>query len=336
MREIQSPAQALSPPTPFLFRHDAESQGLVAGLPIGFQQLAVNGLLCTEVLTAMASFANVFQNLTTSRHLAINAAISPLYGHVRNIVTSVDLSPVETQLCHGLLALCLTLMHQFGIDFSSTGPSSSTSESPTEMLDAVAEAFLCKKLADADLSPLHHACLLWTALGLGTACFRPFEGATHQLRMKGHIILTSITENLLPRTAEDKWAAIEDCLGGRYWWPQPLVEKCKHTFWAAANRQRDWEARGLLKIGMPNDDKIEYMVMRGYRGKFTTPPSGSPGTLYWGGHQCHLADELSLQARCPSSLRSSPDRDTTAAQKRPCDLSVETLFHACPVSRCRC
>lgn len=241
----------------------------ILSLPSGFSQLAADGALSVEVIRILSIIQSLIidfeDTVATDDVLAMQSEqLLTLREQLVALLASLKLSKFETQLCIALLALTSSLSTRYVVRNSGTssniraGQSSFTCHVP---LETIAKAFLYLQFAGAGQSPTHNGCLQWAALVLGCCCFLVDEPKGHE-RQKGHIALVSITERLLPPSEEDEWDHLAVGLQGRFFWPSILVGNWKRIYLSALYRQREWEGLGLYSIGVPSNDKIEYMVLR--------------------------------------------------------------------------
>jgi hypothetical protein len=206
-----------------------------------------------------------------SRSPAVDEAIVPIYTKLYDLVVeSANLSPFEQQLSYCMIASCIMFCSQYGSDCGAECLSVS-GRSPGEVLDAMAEAFMFQKLGDADLSPFHTTRLRSIALGMGCCCFLPISGASSDLRTKGHVILYDLTHRHLRVPFENDAAVFaqiveesEEPLWGEL---DAFCKFAREAYKTMFSRQRQWEDRGLFKLGIPQGDRVEYMVLRSFRGE---------------------------------------------------------------------
>jgi hypothetical protein len=238
-------------------------------LPRVFSQLAARGVLCIELIRVLVALKQLLGMVDhehgSTENLPIqHDSLTNIREQIIALLASLELSVFETQLCHALLGFAMSISivypsteHQVGVQSRSV--SSTLASDPP--LERIAKAFLYLKYMGADLSPEHNLCLQWAALALGSCCFLVNEPEPH-VRQKGHITLISITERLLPKGTDDEWEELSSGLRHDFFWPEGLVWEWRRIYVAAICRQHEWEGLGLLRIGMPSTDKIEYMVLR--------------------------------------------------------------------------
>ncbi|ETN45441.1 uncharacterized protein HMPREF1541_09272 [Cyphellophora europaea CBS 101466] len=251
---------------------------LTAKLSPGFRQLVETASLSVETAHLLSELQCTIDNLgDTGTNGEVPTVLFERLHVFRdqpiNLLASLELSAFETQLCIALLALTISLTIVYG----STDPQDSHSHGSgitsamgsslytDGLLEKLAKAFLYLKYAGADQSSAHYDCLEWAALVLGSCCFL-VEQPRDRVREKGHIALISITDRLLPLKDDDEWDRLAKNLQHQFFWPQILTRRWKVIYLAALNRQREWEGLGLFRLGMPSDDKVEYMVLRDARG----------------------------------------------------------------------
>lgn len=233
------------------------------------------GVLASDLLEVVASLTDIYSKIDTcsrgSRSPVIDRAVIPIYAKLCGLIFSgTPLSDFEAQLSYGLVATCVVFCSHYGLDASAR-----CLNTPVDcvggVFDAVAEAFLYRRFASSSLSTSHKKCLRSIALGLGASCFLPLNGASPELRMKGHIIIYSLNHNLPQSSAKEAPLTFAT-----------LVEEGREPFWeglaawtdfaqqayaATGTRQREWEKLGLFNLGMPRGDRVEYMVLSSLRGK---------------------------------------------------------------------
>ena len=240
-------------------------------LPEGFSRLALQGSISTQVLHVLTALRHLLSNTDAAIDTPETSAVRleqlvQLKEQTGALLDSHELSIFETQLCHGLLGLTVSLWVVYSPTHSSitpeyrSAPSILTSDPPL-FLERIVKAFLYLRYAGATQSPDHNQCLQWAALALGCCCFLVDLPGSH-VRQKGHITLVSINERLRSAETEYEWEALQVDLSHRFFWPEPLSLEWKRIYQGAVSRQREWEGLGLLSIGMPSSDKIEYMVLR--------------------------------------------------------------------------
>jgi hypothetical protein len=252
-----------------------ELSSQIANLPPGFSELALQGALCIETIAVLSTIQSSLADLegslpdqstlSATRHRLID-----LREQIIALLASLELSSFETQLSHALLALCISIFIIYiqpshGEPHTATDHHIRSSLASNPPLERLAKAFLYLKYSGAATSPTHTLCLQWAALALGASCFLIDEPELH-VRQKGHIALISISERLLPSGAggedDEWWERLAEGLRGAFFWPERLVREWRRSYLATMWRQREWEGLGLLRIGMPSTDKIEYMVLR--------------------------------------------------------------------------
>lgn len=239
----------------------------VLGLPVGFAHLAVSGAFSTQSVQMLIKMQSILNGLHASGGIdSGNVTEHDLWvvkQELIDLLASLELDAFEQQFCHGLLALAIALPRVYRI-----GPSDVCSiskgvpaivENPP--LERIVKAFLYLKFSGKLQSSLHNLCLQWCALAVGSCCFLvPDSGGS--IQSKGHITLMSITERLVPQSPADPWQPFQKDLSTQFFWPDNMVKTWKYIYLQAVKRQATWEKNGLLKIGMPSRDKVEYMVLR--------------------------------------------------------------------------
>lgn len=223
-----------------------------------------------DISSIVASVARIYSTLVQNhRSSAVDNAVSRLYRRLHDfILTEPGVNDFEAQLCYSCVALCILLCSQYGTRADARCLATQT-ESPGEFLDAVAEAFIYKRYAGATLSSVHQVCIESMALGFGCACFLPLDGASNDLRLKGHIILFSLRDSLVPKQSLTDAGFAE--LLQRYqdpWNLTAMTDYARQAYSSATKRQREWEERGLFNLGVPRNDKVEYLVLRSFRGEW--------------------------------------------------------------------
>jgi hypothetical protein len=262
-------------PTPMPTVLDEVLQHKIDQLPPGFAELATSGNLTLDLLDIIVDIQDLLMTLEfvqaadedtltmTSTHLF------SIRHRITGLLASLRLSMFETQLGHTLYGIALTIPSIYqATQLPPFRPSRNMvpAENRTLTLAEIAKAFLYLKFASTDISPTHALCLRWCALALGSACFLSTE-TSPGARQKGHIILVSITERLLPSCEGDRWVPVASGIQDLFLWPSMLVQEWQRVYIAALHRQRHWEnGLGLFRIGMPGNDRIEYMVLRDARG----------------------------------------------------------------------
>jgi hypothetical protein len=261
------PAQHMPPVTrlPAVLPDDIRRK--VLALPSGFAHLAVGGAFSTQTVNLMAGMQDILAKLeaadgkdtgdVTEHHLWV------IKQELIDLLASLELDAFEQQVCQGLLALAIALPRIYRIGPSdvcslSKGVPSIVENPP---LERIVKAFLYLKFSGKLQSSLHNLCLQWCALAVGCCCFLVPDSAG-SIQTKGHIALLSITERLVPESKNDPWAPFDKDLRAPFFWPDKIVRIWKYIYLESVKRQAKWEKNGLMKMGMPSRDKVEYMVLR--------------------------------------------------------------------------
>lgn len=223
------------------------------------------------ILSIIASLSKLYSTIDQKiRSSAVDIAVSPLYRRLQDFVLEEPrINDFEAQLCHSCIALCIILCSQYGARADARCLATPT-ESPGEFLDAVAEAFIYKRYAGATSSSVHQVCIESMALGLGSACFLPLDGASYELRLKGHIILFSLRHSLLVPQQSQADAGLSEFFRRcqEPWNLAAMTNHARQAYLSAVKRQKEWEDRGLFNLGVPRNDRVEYLVLRSFRGEW--------------------------------------------------------------------
>ena len=235
-------------------------------LPFGFAQLAIEGAFSTQTTKVLIRVHEVQAELEAASPETSDTVnehhLYEIKQDLINLIASPELGSFEQQVCYALLALVMAWprMYQIGPSdvCSMTAGVPAIVENPP--LERMIKAFLYLKFGGKLQSPLHNLCLQWCALTIGSCCFQvpDFGGA---IRRKGHIALISITERLIRPSLGDAWEPFERDLSKRFFWPSIMVTSWKSIYLKALDQQKDWEGAGLMALGMPSSDKIDYMVL---------------------------------------------------------------------------
>jgi hypothetical protein len=244
------------------------------------RSLALGGQISTEIVDAFVSVSRIAAKLDGPADEFTKPAVmelARLYHRLRDIGTRIKLEPFEEQLRLVLMAICIIKCTVYG-DRAKTASLLSTTDTPGKLMEDIADRFLLLKLAGSQTSELHRDCLSWAAIGIGSGCFLQLEGTTPELRTKGHIIHFSIMEALLPESRRGRdlsranWDAMEEHFASQCWWTEGLDDLEPLVFAAysqSIERQRKLEDLGLFSLAPDPQARIEYMVHRSYRGKFS-------------------------------------------------------------------
>jgi hypothetical protein len=262
-------------PSPMPVLLDETLKGKINALPPGFRELAGSGNLTLNTIELVLDVQDLLMTLEFVQTVdgdtlaMMSAHLQAIRNRITGLLASLRLSMFETQLSHTLYGIALTIPAIYqATQLPPFRPSRNMvpAKNTGLTLAEIAKAFLYLKFAAANISPTHALCLRWCALTLGSACFISTE-TSPGARQKGHIILVSITERLLPLCEGDRWTPVAGGIQDMFLWPSMLVSEWQQLYIAALQRQRYWEnGLGLFRIGMPGNDRIEYMVLRDARG----------------------------------------------------------------------
>ena len=256
-------------------------------LPEGLQQLEREELISDEVLAVSHALNVVVRNLESQRSsLPVEEALTPICQCLRHLTRASHTSSLEVQFCCGLRVFCVFLAGLTGSSLDAdVDDAQQSTDSMVHVLDQAADIFIYNKSSNSATDTSQIACLKWAALIVGCGCFLPLPGVTPSLRGKGHIILFTLYETLLvanpdgrPRFASPRRSQTEifnDLLlkgAARFWLPKLLIPAlwriCKET----TDRQYEWEQKGLFNMGVPRGDRVEFMVLRFFRGALPAIP----------------------------------------------------------------
>lgn len=223
-----------------------------------------------------------------------------LSDQISQTLVCEDLSPVESQLCCGLVAFCLQLRCQSaGQDASIPSTSSagllddqwiSGFITPPNVppLNDMAQTFLNKKLSGLSDTSNLRVLVAWSALAMGSYLLQHIDG---YVRRKGHIILVSLDLALRAASGnqshiehesyvENGWKALESSLKEQMgmFWHEELAERWKNDWMSTIARQQRWAGTGLWIIGAPKTlhadgrqggnekvDVVEHLVLKDAR-----------------------------------------------------------------------
>jgi hypothetical protein len=281
---------------------------ILSDTPPGFAELAYSGSLCGEIIEVLVQLADILSSVSEYPSRCITAHVT---NQLTCLVSSEHLSDFESQVCHALLALashldCSSKQASESTSARRTTPltSNRTSRNPHTNqdgppLDTIAQSFINKKLSLSHGSDLERRCLIWCSLVLGSILLSldlsvptetQNEGSTQHLRGKGHVILDASAENLVPKPSDQaqderhhhsgdsdndtgsSWEALDaDFLAQQFLYTPALATQWRRSWEATVKRQREWEERALLQVGLPQrateDEEsesvdIEYLVLR--------------------------------------------------------------------------
>jgi hypothetical protein len=286
-RSGYKPPPSTSPSTPISTRPTPQQEALLRHLPNpGVHALALGGQISTEIVDSFVSISRIAAKLDRPVDEPTRPAIVELvraYHRLHEIGTTIQLQPFEEELRLVLMAICIIKCSLYGQGAKTMALLSGT-VAPGKVMEDIADLFILLKLAGAQNSELHRECLSWVAVGIASGCFLQLEGATPELRIKGHIIHFSIMETLLPESRRGKdlarasWATMEEHFTRRCWWTEGLddLQPLVHTAYSqSVTRQRKLEDLGLFSLAPNPEARVEYMVHRSYRGKLSRSVAGN-------------------------------------------------------------
>jgi hypothetical protein len=280
------------------------------GLAPALVPLVDQDLICTEVLTVFSVLDSILRGFVD--HTLDNSEFRRthflVYSAIHALATSSKVSDLDVQLCCGAIGLYFLVL-TLCTDAHDVDASQAI-DALQNSLDAVANIFIHKRHVGAHDSPSHQAVFRVAAFLLGCACLYPSPRTSSSTRVKGQIILFSMHENLFGLSGTDEAynnrrpfselifdALVEQSVQAMTF-PDVIVPMLRRIYIAAAMRQQEWESRGLFRMGMSGDDRVEYMVLRHFRGEYLTAPS--PLAVFWSG-SCLLTRQTDAQVPAPNT-----------------------------------